>query len=114
MNFNMNRILGSLILPVTCGLLLLSGPVSRAQGQPAPATTTRPAATAVTSNRFLFVMDTSAAMKSHAYDMVAAVMKTIRSSASGQIHNGDSVGVWTFNEDVFTGNLALQTWAVED
>jgi hypothetical protein len=68
----------------------------------------------VSSNRFLFVVDTSAGMKRHLTDVLSVAQDIIRSSANGQLHNGDTIGVWTFNETIYTGNLPLQEWAAED
>lgn len=68
----------------------------------------------VPSNRFLFVVDTSASMKKHAADSTKAVEGIIRDSASGQLHRGDTLGMWTFNSDLHTGLYALQTWLPEN
>ena len=68
------------------------------------------AAPAVPDNRFLFIVDTSASMKRHQKDVEEAVYDILLSSASGQMHRGDSIGVWTFNADVYTGNMPLQSW----
>ena len=53
-------------------------------------------------------------MHDHSAQAVDVVAKIMRSSANGQLHSGDSIAVWTFNSDVYTGNLPLQTWTVED
>ncbi len=73
-----------------------------------------PAPAPLSSNRFLFVVDISAPMRKHTAAIVGVVKDILGSSASGQLHDGDSIGVWTFNEDVYTGNLPLQTWTAED
>lgn len=66
------------------------------------------------SNRFLFVFDTSSAMKRHADAVQDAVVQIMRSRASGQLFRGDTVGVWTFDSELHTGNFALQTWTPEE
>jgi hypothetical protein len=81
---------------------------------PAPATSPAPAPAPLSSNRFLFVVDISKPMEKEVPDVVRVVNEILRSSASGQLHNGDSIGVWTFNEDVYTGNLPLQIWSEDD
>ena len=83
----------------------------RAQDNPAPASAPAPAAS---SNRFLFVLDVSAPMRKHTQDVVNVVQSILSSSASGQLHNGDTIGVWTFNDDVHTGIMPLETWSVDD
>jgi hypothetical protein len=83
----------------------------------APATTAStpaPAAESLSSNRFLFVVDTSAPMRQHLHDIIGVEETILRSAASGQLRNGDSIGVWTFNEDVYTGTMPLQTWSAND
>lgn len=100
-----------------CHLLLLFvcflaasafAPDLSAQNKPAPATA------AVPPNRFLFIVDTSASMERHARDVQQLVVNLLSTSASGQLHRGDTLGVWTFNADVYTGNLPLQRWIPED
>src|ERR1700733_9959783 len=61
-------------------------------------------------NRFLFIFDTSADMKKR----VPAVAKTfdviLATGIGGQLHRGDSIGVWTFGQDLRTGQFPLQEW----
>src|SRR5581483_2623845 len=68
----------------------------------------------VSHNRFLIVVDTSSGMKKFANDTRQAVENFIRSAADGQLHAGDSIGVWTYNKDVYTGRMPLQTWSLGD
>jgi hypothetical protein len=60
--------------------------------------------------RFLLVFDTSSDMKKR----VDAVQKTLdtmmATSMGGQLHSGDSVGVWTFDQDLHMGEFPLQSW----
>lgn len=76
--------------------------------------TPAPAKGSVQPNRFLFIVDTSASMERHARDVQQLVMNILSSSASGQMHRGDTLGVWTFNADVYTGNIPLQRWTPDD
>jgi len=45
--------------------------------------------------------------------MTRAVRDLLNSGFSGQARRGDSLGVWTFNEELHTGLLALQQWSPE-
>ncbi len=72
-----------------------------------------PATNIALPNRFLLVVDTSASMKRRAGDVLKIVDGIIASGASGQLRVGDTLGVWTFNEDVYS-DLPLQTWAVNE
>ena len=63
--------------------------------------------------RYLFIVDTSAAMKRYAPAAYKAVENLLLSSMSAQLKRGDTVGVWTFNEQLFAGRLPLQVWSPE-
>lgn len=65
------------------------------------------------SGRFLFVVDTSSAMRRRAPAVQKAVENLLRSSMSAQLRAGDTVGVWTFNEELYTGRFPLQRWSPE-
>ena len=58
--------------------------------------------------RYLFIFDTSSSMKKR----LPAVKKTLTSmlatSMGGQLHTGDTIGVWTFNQDLYPGDVPLQ------
>jgi hypothetical protein len=60
--------------------------------------------------RFLFIFDTSWAMRNRVDAVQKAVNATLATSLNGQLHSGDSIGVWTFNQDLAAGNYPLQTW----
>ncbi|HXC99271.1 MAG TPA: hypothetical protein VN048_08010, partial [Verrucomicrobiae bacterium] len=95
------------------GVLAQNYPAVPSTSDPAVATSA-PAPEALSSNRFLFVVDTSAPMHQHLHDIIGVEESILRSSASGQLRNGDSIGVWTFNEDVYTGAMPLQIWSADD
>jgi hypothetical protein len=65
-------------------------------------------------NRFLLIFDTSADMKKR----VPAVQKTLDNlfltSFIGQLQPRDSIGVWTFDKDLHTGQLPLANWVPEE
>ena len=65
------------------------------------------------SDRYLFIVDTSAAMRRRAPAAQKAVENLMRSSMGAQFQRGDTVGVWTFNEQLYAGRLPLQTWTPE-
>jgi hypothetical protein len=76
-----------------------------AQGQPASAGTPQPE-----GNRFLFIVDTSAKMQQRSLEVRQLLVDLFASSANGQIHAGDTLGLWTFNADVHTGGLPVLRW----
>ncbi|MSU57733.1 MAG: hypothetical protein EXS35_06055 [Pedosphaera sp.] len=66
------------------------------------------------SGRFLFVVDTSAAMRRRAPAVETAVGNLLRSSMSAQLQRDDSVGLWTYNDQLFAGQFPLQRWTPEN
>ena len=60
--------------------------------------------------RVLFVFDTSRAMKPRIEQVQKTLNTILATSLSGQMHSGDSIGVWTFNQNLRPGDYPLQTW----
>jgi hypothetical protein len=61
-------------------------------------------------NRFLFVFDTSRDMKPRLEAVEKTLNTLLATSLSGQLHAGDSMGVWTFGQDLRPGDYPLQSW----
>lgn len=65
-------------------------------------------------HRYLFVVETSSSMRRRA----EAVQKTVRdmllSRMAGQLRSGDSIGIWTFNDQLHAGQFPLQRWTPEN
>jgi len=83
------------------GLLLV--PAARAQ---------QPAQTG--ESRFLFIFDTSADMKKRLPAVQTEVNQLLATSLSGQLRASDSIGVWTFDQNLRSGQFPLQHWLPED
>jgi hypothetical protein len=64
-------------------------------------------------NRLLLVFDTSSAMKKCLPVTRAAVNRLFLSTLSGQLQDGDTIGVWTFGAETGAGRFPLQTWRPE-
>ena len=64
--------------------------------------------------RFLFIFDTSAEMKKRLPAVQTEVKQLLATSLGGQLHSGDSIGVWTFNQDLNTAQFPQQRWMPED
>jgi hypothetical protein len=60
--------------------------------------------------RWLLVFDTSWAMKKRLPAMETAVKEMLATSIAGQLHEGDTVGVWTFDQQLRLGEFPLITW----
>jgi len=63
------------------------------------------------ANRYLVVVETSRAMQRHTNAVVQIVRRLVGSSIAAQAHGGDTLGFWTYNEDVYTGVVPLQRWS---
>ncbi len=62
------------------------------------------------SNRWLLVVETSTAMQSRS-DTVHRIAATLLASGmNGQMQPGDTLGVWTYNRDLYAGQFPLQVW----
>ena len=79
----------------------------------APALRAQPAARKV-DNRFLLIFDTSSAMKRRVPAVQKALNEILAASTNGQLHSGDSIGVWTFDQDLHRGQFQLQYWMPEN
>jgi len=64
-------------------------------------------------NRFLLVFDTSSNMKKRVPAVQRALDTMLATNMRGQLHKGDSVGVWTFDRELHSGEFPLQQWAPE-
>jgi hypothetical protein len=98
----------TLLSPLLAGLVLSAGlslgPLS-AQ--------TNVVRTAPSSDRCLIIVETSKSMQRRADAVVGAVRGLLASGLDGQLQAGDTLGLWTFNEDLYAGRFPLQTWSAQ-
>lgn len=64
--------------------------------------------------RFLLIFDTSQDMKSRLKDEQLEINQLLATSMAGQLHDGDSIGVWTFDQALHAGQFPLVTWVPEN
>ena len=64
--------------------------------------------------RYLLIFDTSAAMKKCLPATQATVNRLFISMMNGQLRAGDSIGVWTFDNELRAGRFPLQHWLPEN
>jgi len=62
------------------------------------------------TERFLLIVDTSAAMKKRAANVEQVVGNLFASGLGEQLHRGDTIGVWTYTDDLLAGQFPLQRW----
>jgi hypothetical protein len=63
------------------------------------------------SSRFLLIVETSRPMGHRKDATVKAVTSLLYSGFSHQIKQGDTLGVWTYNQQLYTGRMPLQRWS---
>ena len=68
----------------------------------------------ITDSRFLFIFDTSADMKKRLPAVQTELNELLSTGLGGQLRAGDSIGVWTFDKDLRTGQFPLQHWSPDD
>lgn len=89
------------------GLIVLSAiaviAISTLAQTPAPAN--RPNA-----KRFLFVLETSSDMKKSAEAVKESIGALIDTAMGGTMDEGDTFGIWTFNEQLQAGDFPMQKW----
>jgi hypothetical protein len=65
-------------------------------------------------NRFLLVFDTASDMKKRLPAVERALDNLLVTNMRGQMHAGDSMGVWTFDREVRAGQFPLQRWVPQN
>jgi hypothetical protein len=63
------------------------------------------------ARRWLFIVETSKSMKPRANSTLTQVEELLGTSMGSQLTAGDTIGLWTFNERLHTGEVPLQGWS---
>jgi hypothetical protein len=87
---------------------LLTVFVSLAVCAPAPAQTN---SFVMSSNRYLLVLEISRSMDSRADGTLRTIQQLLLSGMGGQMKTGDSLGIWTYNNELHAGQFPLQYWS---
>ncbi len=72
-----------------------------------------PAEAALSSNRYLFIVETSRGMQKREEGVKQAVTNLLGSGMRGQLQTGDTLGLWTYNNQLHAGKFPLQEWKPE-
>jgi len=62
-------------------------------------------------SRFLLIVETSRSMGHRSDATLKTITSLLYSGFSHQIKQGDSLGVWTYNQQLYTGRMPLQRWS---
>jgi hypothetical protein len=68
------------------------------------------AASATVPGRYLLIVETSDDMRRRTEGTQKLLGELMRSGFNGQLRPGDTIGVWTFNDQLHTGVFPLQLW----
>jgi hypothetical protein len=71
-------------------------------------------APAGSSSRYLVIVDTSRSMRHRSKAMLQTVQDLLSSGMQGELSGGETLGLWTFNQDLYTGRFPLQVWAPQE
>jgi hypothetical protein len=66
------------------------------------------------SDRYLIVVESSKAMQNRAANTARVAGDLIRSGLDGQMHDGDTIGLWTYSETLRAGNFPMAVWTSAD
>jgi hypothetical protein len=66
---------------------------------------------AVQENRYLLIVDISKSMQDRAPGSLKAVEELLLSGMDGQIQDGDTIALWTFNDELYTGRFPISRWS---
>jgi hypothetical protein len=61
--------------------------------------------------RYLLIVETSRDMEGRRAEMMKTVREVFALSLASELRAGDTVGVWTFNEELYAGRLPLHRWS---
>jgi hypothetical protein len=64
-------------------------------------------------NRYLIVLETSRTMAPRVEGIKRSLGELLSSAMRGQLHAGDTIGIWTFNTEVKRGSFPLEKWNPE-
>ena len=65
-------------------------------------------------DRWLLIFENSSAMKKRMPAVGVELQKLFFTSMGGEMHGGDSLGVWTFDKTLHVGEFPLSTWQPEN
>ncbi|MFM2082762.1 MAG: hypothetical protein RL380_1453, partial [Verrucomicrobiota bacterium] len=71
-------------------------------------------ADAIPGNRFLFIVQVSRETRPQMTGVRACLSNLFETRFTKQLHNGDSFGIWTFDDNVHAGNFPMQIWDGDD
>jgi len=65
------------------------------------------------ANRYLLVLETSHSMERRSEGTLKALQRLLGPGMGGQLRRGDTLAIWTYNEQLHAGQFPLQHWTPE-
>jgi len=62
------------------------------------------------ASRYLIMVETSSSMSRYAANAQKLAGELLLSAMNGELRSGDTIGVWTFNDELSAGSFPLQVW----
>jgi hypothetical protein len=100
-NFTAGFVLGCLLWAGVAGITGLAQPAMLPQAK----STNAPLA-----NRWLIIVETSKKMRSRTDGIQQTIPALVYTGMNGQMTRGDTLGLWTYNDDLYAGQFPLQEW----
>ncbi len=72
-----------------------------------------PASFGQSSNRWLFIYETSSSMRARSKAVEDVTHDLLSTGMHGQVQKGDTIGIWTFSDKLRAGDAPLQIWSPE-
>jgi hypothetical protein len=91
-------------------LLLAALPCQAQHAAKTPAAPNTPKIPKQRENRFLFVVDTSSAMRDYSDAVMQGVTELLTSDMRGEFRPGDTIGLWTYNDKLHP-EFPMQVWS---
>ena len=63
------------------------------------------------SNRWLLIFEITSSMRHRTNGVLNETQDLLRTGMHGQMHRGDTIGIWTFNDKLHAGEAPLQVWS---
>lgn len=70
-----------------------------------------PTPAASPANRWLFIVETSRATQTRQDAIAQIAGNVVLAGMTGQMRAGDTLGIWTYNNELHAGEFPLQTWS---
>src|SRR5262249_37713808 len=65
------------------------------------------------ANRYLLIVETSKTMQNRSEAVLKSLQEILATGMGGQLRSGDTLGIWTFNDELYAGKFPMQVLSPE-